>query len=267
MSAAFNLDKNRIKHSFSLASATYDKVAALQRRVGSDLLDSINIANPAGTILDLGCGTGVLTGELLRTVPRASLQQIIALDIAWPMLHTSRNKLINHSNIGYVCADAELLPIIEKSVDLVFSSLALQWCRNLEAVFADIQRILKSRKQLVFSTFGPQTLKELKGAWAEVDDYSHVNEFYSAAQLKHFLQLAGFKDIRIKTKTYISNYYSVWELMRELKQLGAHNALIGRNKKITTRTHMQGMITAYEKHRSGELIPATFEVIIATAEV
>jgi malonyl-CoA O-methyltransferase len=267
VSALFNLDKNKIKQSFSAASATYDSVAALQRSVGNKLLGTINIANLAGIVLDLGCGTGFLTGELLRAVPHASLQHIIALDIAWSMLHTTRNKLIHHRNIGYLCADAELLPITEKTVDLVFSSLALQWCRNLEAVFANIQRILRSDKQLVFSTFGPQTLKELKDAWAEVDDYSHVNEFYSDKQLKHFLQLAGFKDIGIKSKTYISSYRSVWELMGELKHLGAHNVLSGRNKKITTRTDMRRMIAAYEKHRSGELIPATFEVIMVTANV
>ncbi|MDD5577821.1 MAG: malonyl-ACP O-methyltransferase BioC [Methylobacter sp.] len=267
MSASFSLDKNKVKQSFSAASATYDSAAALQRRVGNELLNTLNPTDLAGTVLDLGCGTGFLTGELLRIAPHPSLQHIIALDIAWPMLHTTRNKLINNPNIGYLCADAELLPIAGKSVDLVFSSLALQWCRNLEAVFADIQRILKFGKQLVFSTFGPQTLKELKGAWAEVDDYRHVNEFYSDEQLKLFLQQAGFKNILIKSEIYISNYYSVWELMKELKQLGAHNSLNGRNKKITTRTHMQRMIEAYEKHRSGELIPATFEVIMVTANI
>jgi malonyl-CoA O-methyltransferase len=148
----------------------------------------------------------------------------------------------------------------------MFSNLALQWCRSPEAVFADIKRVLKADGQLIFSTFGPQTLKELKRAWAEVDGYNHVNEFYSEEQLKYFLHLAGFRSVQIESKPYVINYASVLDLMKELKQMGAHNVNSGRNKRITTKTQMQGMITAYEQHRTGSLISATFEVIMVLAK-
>ncbi len=135
----------------------------------------------------------------------------------------------------------------------------------LKAVFTDIKRVLKPGGRLVFSTFGPQTLQELKAAWAEVDDFNHVNEFYSEQQLSRFLQLAGYTEITIETKLYISNYGSVLALMKELKHIGAHNVIAGRNKNITTKTQMQRMIAAYERHRTGDLIPATFEVMMVTA--
>ncbi|MGZ8160073.1 MAG: malonyl-ACP O-methyltransferase BioC [Methylobacter sp.] len=254
------LDKAKIKQSFAAASVTYDGVAALQRTVGKVLLDTIDTKNLTGTLLDLGCGTGFLTSGLL-----AQTRPIIALDIALPMLQVTRTKLANTSNVTYLCADAEQLPLAGQIIDGVFSNLALQWCVNLETVFTDIKRVLKPGGQLVFSTFGPQTLQELKAAWAEVDDYNHVNEFYTAEQLSGFLQLAGYSEIAVETRVYLSSYGSVFALMKELKHIGAHNMIAGRNKGITTKTTMQRMIAAYERHRAGDLIPATFEVVMVTA--
>jgi malonyl-CoA O-methyltransferase len=256
------LDKTRIKQSFAAASVTYDSVATLQRTVGKELLHSIDVAKLTGTLLDLGCGTGFLTGELLA---HSNHETTIALDIALSMLQTTQAKLTNQRNIVYMCADAEHLPLAGQSIDSVFSNLALQWCSNLDAVFTDIKRALKPDGQLVFSTFGPQTLHELKSAWAGVDNYNHVNAFYSETQLQQFLLRAGFENSQIKSKLYTSRYDSVWTLMQELKHLGAHHVIAGRNKKITTKTAMQQMVSAYEKYRVSGQIPATFEVISVIA--
>ena len=155
------LDKTRIKQSFAAASVTYDSVAGLQRTVGKELLHSVDVTKLTGTLLDLGCGTGFLTGELLV---HSNHETMIALDIALSMLQTTQSKLADKRDIIYVCADAEQLPLSGQSIDSVFSNLALQWCRNLEAVFTGLKRALKPDGQLVFSTFGPQTLQELKSA-------------------------------------------------------------------------------------------------------
>ncbi len=257
------LDKDKIKQSFAAAAVTYDGVAALQRTVGKALLATIDTESLAGTLLDLGCGTGFLTSELLGE--GAYLQPVIALDIALPMLQAARTKLTGMPNVDYLCADAEQLPLAGRSVDSVLSNLALQWCVNLDAVFADIKRVLKPDGRLVFSIFGPQTLQELKAAWADVDDYSHVNEFYSEAQLVHKLRLAGYTEIKVETRLYLSSYGSVLALMKELKQIGAHNVIAERNKSVTTKTTLQRMTAAYERHRTGDLIPATYEVMMVTA--
>lgn len=277
-----HLDKAKVRQSFAAASVTYDGVAALQRTVGKALLAACDTDSLAGTLVDLGCGTGFLTAKLLASLGGASravnpaeylengtrcvpFTTVIALDIALPMLQVTRSKLTETPNIVYLCGDAEQLPLKGQIADSVFSNLALQWCVNLEAVFTDIKRVLRPGGRLVFSTFGPQTLRELKSAWAEVDSYNHVNDFYSEQQLAHFLRLAGYTEMNIVSKRHISRYGSVLELMKELKQIGAHNVMAERNKSITTKTQMQRMIAAYERHQTEDHIAATFEVIMVSA--
>lgn len=264
MSVVFSLDKGKVRQSFTLAADSYDGLAMLQRRVGLDLIDTFYLKGfTDNSILDIGCGTGFLTQALTLN---SSIPQIIAVDIALSMLQISRIKLKPVEVIQFVCADAEQLPLQKKSVDKIVSNLALQWCQNLTTVFDGFSRVLKQQGQVYFSTLGPATLQELKNAWSKVDDYSHVNEFYSTDELLAFLQQAGFKNIQIKSKRYQSNYQTVIDLMRELKGLGAHHVSPGRNKKTTRKEHLRQMIETYEKHRCKGLIPATYEIIFISAQ-
>lgn len=263
MPFAGQLDKSKVKGSFAQAATTYDAVATLQRRVGQGLIAQISVQNLQGTVLDIGCGTGFVTRELSGF---SEITQTIALDIALPMLQTTREK-VKAEKLALVCADAEHLPFAAQSLNHIVSNLALQWCENLTDVFRDFRRVLKPDGQLFFTTFGSQTLQELKASWAKVDDYSHVNVFYTAAQIQQALQQAGFKQIQISEKVYLSEYESVLALMRELKAIGAHNVTAGRRKAMTGKHKMQAMMAEYETLRKQGLIPATFEIISVTARV
>ena len=251
-----SLDKAKVRSSFSHASNSYDSAADLQRAIAYELLKQQPKLN--GTVLDIGCGTGFLTQALQQYQP----EHLIALDLALPMLNTAKQKL-GHS-VTYVCADAEALPFKKHSIDLIISNVALQWCHG--RVFQSLNRVLKPNGHLLFSTFAPQTLHQLKSAWQSVDDYSHVNDFYSAEQLTDFLTQAGFKNIQITQSLYTRHYDSVLALMRELKHIGAHNVQQGRNKHITTKTAMQQMIKHYEQQfgQHGQ-IPASYDVFIVSA--
>lgn len=251
-------NKKDVRKAFSQAVNSYDAMAALQRTAGKDLLKDERVGSLTETVLDIGCGTGFLTGELLNSL---ACQQLIALDLALPMIKATKEKYSAVTNLQYLCADAELLPLANDSVDRIFSNVALQWCQNLSAVFDEIKRILKPKGSLVFSTFGCQTLQELKQAWVSVDDFSHVNEFYNAKQIREVLSIAGYEEIVITEKVYISHYDSVIALMRELKGIGAHNIMAGRNHNMTGKSKMQAMINYYETLQVNNKIPATFEII------
>lgn len=261
--------KAKIKHAFSLAATGYDSVAYLQRGVAEDLLTLINHATLTGAVLDLGCGTGFLSQTLVNSRD-STLQHLIALDIAPPMLSATRDKLstATHQDVAfhYLCADAEALPLSHHCLDAIVSNLALQWCVPLSTVLNECKRTLKSGGSLIFSTFGRQTLHELKTAWANIDEHTHVNQFYDAAQLQQLLVQAAFSEIHIETQHYVSYYDSALSLMRELKQLGAHSVIARQQHTMTTRGALTRMMTAYTRAANNTQISATFEVLNVIAK-
>jgi len=257
--------KAKIKQSFSAASLTYDNVAGLQRKVGSRLLERIGKLEQNSTMLDLGCGTGFLCEELIKHDQLNAY--VLALDLAYSMLKQAMTKLNANKSISYICADAENLPLQTQSVDLVISNLALQWCADLPGLFAEIRRVLKPGGQFCFTTFGMNTLYELKRAWQTVDDYQHVNNFYSQDSVAECINRTGFECIEITANTDVVWYKSVWDLMAELKQLGAQTVLHARKNSLTGKSGMQRMVDAYQKFGQGGIIPATFETITVIARL
>lgn len=259
MNKILGLDKSNIIRSFAKASVSYDEFATLQRTVGSALLTMLDATKPSGVILELGCGTGFLTQRLNQIDGDKS---IVAMDIALPMLEVANRKSDSH----FFCADIESLPVNTGTIDWIFSNLALQWCTDLPAVFSEFRRVLKPDGQFLFSTFGSSTFQELKQAWAVVDDYSHVNDFFSMNQIHKSLELAGFTGLQIKNCKERSFYPDVLTLMREIKGIGAHNVTQNRKKNLTTRKQLNHLITAYEKFRVNDFLPATYDVIYAAGK-
>lgn len=262
MTAQLRLDKQKIRRSFAAAAGRYDDFASLQREVGTALLEMFPPESSSGAMLDIGCGTGFLTRQLAAR-HRGGL---LAMDIAMPMLEFCRQKNAAFP-VDYLCADAEKLPFAAHGFGQIYSNLAFQWCQDLSAVFADCKRILAVGGQLAFATFGPATLRELKTAWAAVDAYPHVNEFYGIDAIERFLRQAGFSSIYGETALYQSRYKSVTSLMRELKGIGAHNVQLGRNKKPTTRRQLQRMIESYPLGNIGGEVLASYEIIFIRARV
>jgi malonyl-CoA O-methyltransferase len=257
-----SLDKRDIAHSFSRAAPVYDSVARLQRDVGTRLLQRLDaVAGEPATVLDLGCGTGHFHPALQKRFPRATY---LGLDIADGMVKYAQS---HHNGTGHwLVGDAELLPLAAASVDLVFSSLAIQWCYRPQLLFAELARVLRPGGSCVFTTLGPGTLRELRSSWAAVDNHQHVNHFLSADELAAAAGEVPGVRLALDNAVFRMEYCRVRDLLTELKTLGAHNMNRDRPGGLTSRRSLQGMLQAYERWREGDLLPATYDVILGTLE-
>jgi malonyl-CoA O-methyltransferase len=252
------LEKKAVAASFSRAASHYDSAAGLQRAVGEQLLAYLDeLKATPRTILDLGCGTGYFCPPLRARYPEA---RYLGLDIASGMVDYARRR--GPSDCDWLVADAESLPLSSDSIDLAFSSLAVQWCARPEHLFSELARVLRQGGSCVFTTLGPQTLHELRSAWAAVDAHQHVNTFLTAASLASAVQGIPGVELTLHEKDYRMEYVSVRTLLDELKALGAHNMNRSRPAGLASRRALQGMLDAYEARRSNGILPATYAVIL-----
>jgi malonyl-CoA O-methyltransferase len=257
--AGFRLDRGGVRESFDRAGPSYESAARLQARVAEELLTRLeSFRFEPAVVLDLGAGTGRVSVELKRRYPRA---QVLALDLSLGMLQQARRKLRLWRRFARVCADAQRLPLKTASVDLVFSSLMLQWCEPLDAALAEVRRVLRGEGFFAFSTFGPATLKELRRAWAAADSYNHVNHFIDVHDVGNALVRAGFSEPVLDVDRIELGYPDALALMRDLKAIGAHNVTAGRPRTLLGRAHLERMQAAYESERAHGVLPATYEVI------
>ncbi len=249
--------KQDIAASFSRAAPRYDSVAALQRAVGTRLLERLAPgADSPVNILDLGCGTGSFQPDLLQRHPQA---RYIGLDLAPGMIAYARGRFGRDKL--WLVGDAEALPLAAGSVDLVFSSLAFQWCYQPQKLFAELARILTPAGRCLFTSLGPDTLRELRAAWAAVDPHQHVNSFLPLTELEEAARRVPGMRLSLDREYHPMEYNRVSELLAELKTLGAHNMNRDRPAGLTSRRVLQGMIEAYEAQREGGVLPATYEII------
>lgn len=259
------LDVVAIRRSFERAAATYDQHAVLQREVESRLLERVEFHRyPPGLILDLGCGTGSASHALAAQFQAAD---VIALDWSPAMLSQVKRGASGKAgaNPWRLCADMHALPLATRSVDLVFSNLALQWSYNLPDVLLEFRRIMKPGALLVFTCFGPDTLYELKQAWRAVDDLPHVNDHPDMHAIGDEMLAAGFQEPVMDVERLTLQYQQVMALLRELKGIGAHNVASRRAQGLTGRASMQAMLQAYEQFRHNDCYPASYEIIYGTA--
>ena len=262
------VDKRQVRRAFERAAASYDAAAVLQREVVDRMLERLDYIKQApARILDAGAGTGYGTRLLSNRYPKA---QIVALDLARSMLHTARAAqpwwkralpMLGGSNTTYVCADVDRIPLAASSVNAIWSSLTLQWCNEPEKTFREFYRVLAPGGLLMFSTFGPDTLKELRQAFAGIDGYTHVNRFVDMHDLGDMLAYAGFSAPVMDMECITLTYADVKSLLRELKDIGAHNVTAGRSHGLMGKQRWCAMVAAYEPLRRDGRLPATFEIV------
>lgn len=271
-------DAKQVRRAFSRSAVSYDAAAQLQHAVEARLLESLDYLDdpalkrdPPQRVLDLGCGTGRASIAMQKRWPKA---EIVSLDLALPMLRQARDASKRSSGWlsnpfarkpAQLCADARALPLADASVDVLFSNLCVQWVEDLDVLFAGFRRVLKPHGLLLVSTFGPGTLWELRDAFAHADDAPHVSPFADIAGFGDALVRAGFRQPVLDREDDTTHYADLPALMRELRAIGATNALASRRHTLTGRARFAAAGDAYEAHRGTHGLPATWETITAMA--
>ncbi len=256
-------DTRQVRHAFGRAARRYAQHAVLQREVEDRLLDRLDfVATAPQRVLDVGCGPGRAAGLLRRRWRGA---HVIGVDLALPMLNEARRAGSWWRPLARVCADARALPLADASADVLFSNLCLQWIDDLPALFDEFRRVLRPGGYLAFSTFGPQTLHELRSAWSAVDRAPHVSAFADIQRVGDALMASGWRDPVLDGDTFTLTYADAPALMRDLKAIGATNADSRRARALTGRQRLAAVAAAYEPFRRDGVLPATYEVIYAHA--
>ncbi|MCZ6666186.1 MAG: malonyl-ACP O-methyltransferase BioC [Gammaproteobacteria bacterium] len=259
-----DVDKRRVAATFEKAASTYDEHDFLQREVAVRAMERLDyVSLQARRVLDVGSGTGRCASALARRYRRASVLQC---DLAWGMLHRARTGASRFfSRQTYVCADVEQLPLKDDAFDLAFANLSLQWCRDLGRAFREIHRVLEPGGLVLFTTFGPDTLQELRAAWAEISNTPHVLRFFDMHDVGDVLVASGFAEPVMETDYITVQYNDVMTLMRDLKGIGASNSVMDRGRGLLGRRALKALIDAYESCRDKGRLPATYEVIYGHA--
>lgn len=256
------LDKAAIRRYADRASAGYDEAAVLARELRAAMLRRLDyVAFTPSAVLDLGCGTGDGAIALAARWPGA---RVVAVDFSRAMLEAVGRR-DGAARIERLRAEAEDLPLPDEAFDLVFSNLMLPWCEDVDAVFAEVARVLAPRGLFTFTTLGPDTLVELRAAWRAVDDAEHVHPFTDMHDLGDGLVRAGLSEPVLDVSRYTLTYPDTDALMLDLKAIGAQNAAGSRIRGLTGRGRITAMAEAYEPFRSDGLLPATWEAVFGQA--
>jgi malonyl-CoA O-methyltransferase len=259
----FLMEPGRVRAAFDNAARDYDEVAVVQAEVRQRLLERLELFRiRPERILDAGCGTGHGARALLRYYRGAGL---VALDLAPGMLREAQRKRPWLRRLDPVCGDAAALPLAGGCIDLVFSNLMLQWCNEPDQVFAEFRRVLRPGGLVLFTSFGPDTLQELRAAWRAADGNTHVSRFIDMHDLGDALTRNGFQEPVMDMEHLVLTYPDVRALMRDLKTMGARNATAGRSRGLTGPRRLAAMEAHYESLRRDGRLPATWEIVYGHA--
>ncbi|MCP4878119.1 MAG: malonyl-ACP O-methyltransferase BioC [Gammaproteobacteria bacterium] len=253
-----------MKKFFNRAAKSYDIAAILQEEVLKRLLDRLQyIRHRPQTIVDIGCGTGKGVRGLQKAYPQA---QVYASDIAYEMLLQARSSYRMLSKKRLVTADMERLPFAAESFDLVFSSLAMQWCNDLGAALNEFARISRPGALLLFASFGPATLRELAISWQALDAHPHVHRFVDMHDVGDAMLGAGFAQPVVDAEIIRMEYREFRSLLDDLRNIGANNADVGRRRGLMTPGQLRRLEASYREHGfENERFIASYEVVYGHA--
>lgn len=240
---------------FSQSAAHYDAAAELQRQTGLNALQHLPLRGDE-RVLDLGCGTGFCSQQLLSCWPDLTL---IASDLAEGMARITQQ----HAEVHALVHDAEQLPFADACFDAVVSNCVLQWCR-VPQVLREVRRVLKPGGRFLFTAFSDGTLQELRQAFARLDDDAHVNHFPSLTDWQQWA--ADWQVHRLDRQQTQRSYPALRGLLQELKHLGANHVHQRRSAGLKGRAYWQGLEDAYPARTTDGHCLARWETVTGLLE-
>lgn len=267
--SALSIDRSAVRCASSRAAATYADAAMLAREVETRMLERLQyIKLTPARILDTGCGVGRGAKRLAERYPEA---QVVALDFAYPMLQAAPGRdawlrrVFKRTRIDYLCADFASVPLPAASVDLVWSNLALHCAGDPQPALKELRRVLKVGGLLMFSCYGPDTLKELKRAFGAHDHAPHVHGFIDMHDLGDMLSGCGFAAPVMDMEVITLTYTDIDALFADLRATGQQNTLAERRRGLTGKGVFGALRFEYEKLRRDGRLPASFEIVYGHA--
>lgn len=265
------IDKRAVRRGFARNASGYEDANFLAREIEVRMAERLDLlrATPS-RVLDLGSGRGSGARMLRDRYPAC---RVVETDHALPMLRQSNEtgswwqrslSRLKRDERVRVCADVEQLPFSDRAFDMVWSNLVLHWT-GLSRVLPEVYRVLRPGGVFMFSTLGPDTLRELRASYAEADGFDHVNAFVDLHDIGDMLVQTRFGDPVMDMEQLTLTYDSVDALLRELRAGGAGNANAGRPLGLSGRRTLSRMRAAYERLRIDGRVPATFEVVYGHA--
>ncbi len=259
-------DRVQLRRQRARAAARFDRHDFLFSEVADRLIDRLHdTTRRFGTAADIGCHGGIIARRL-AAMPAADrrVETLVQIDAVPAMAARAAA-----AGGAALCADEELLPFADDSLDLVLSSLSLQSVNDLPGVLAQARRALKPDGLMLAAMLGGQTLHELRaaliGAEAEVAGGAgpRVAPFADVREAGGLLQRAGFALPVVDHDRITVVYESALALMHDLRGMGLGNALTERRRSPTRRAVLARAAALYaERHGTGDgRIPATFEVV------
>lgn len=259
------VDARRVRRASARAARSYEDAAVLQREVGRRLLERLDLVRLVPQrVLDLGCGTGMQARELARRYPDAV---VTGVDLSPQMLQAAPDarslldRLRGRHAWQRVAADMARLPFADGVFDLAWSNLALEWSNRPERVFDAVRRCLRPEGLFMFTTIGPDTLKELRRAAPDLA-MQPTTDMHNVGDA---LVKAGFSAPVVDMETITLTYPHLLGLFADLRACASTCALPPAGKGLRGRSWLAALSARYEAARSAGRLPATVEVIYGHA--
>lgn len=260
------LDAALVRRRLERAGSPPAECCAVYREIGRRLFEALRpVRLQPARILDCSAAAANLRGMLAERYRKAGIVSVDEACRPLMPLREAAGRWPWSAQTPIVAADHATLPLASTSFEIVTSNLSLHRRLRPDTVLAEALRVLSPGGVLVLSTFGPDTLAELRECWGDIDGAEHVHPFADMHDLGDALMRVGFHDVVMHSERLVCHYPDLATVHADLRRLGVANASQQRPRCLRTPRQLARVDAAYERRRVDEGLPVTLEVVYAHA--